>query len=354
MILKKNKLIKPNNNITYFLNPDYIYVAYNKIYVKKNDYVYKGQAVSDTGYSSVSGKVLGIKKKKYLVIENDYREYIKEDKVVRDITIENILRLLKNDKLFSKFKSSIVFDNIVLYAINDNPYVYNEVFLLKENIHDILEFFNKLLVLYNCSNNLLVVKNTDAFVINECLNIIGSYPEINLSLVQDEYLLENNEYLMKYLKLNGNTLFLSISDIIYIYNLFKGKISTTQLITISGDAILESKVIRVKTNTLLSDVINRFIDITCDYECIVNGLLTGRKIDNINEFVITSNIVSVNLCKIKERVVNDCILCGKCVSICPVGVNMIDLSNKSKCISCGLCSYVCPCNINLRERINKQ
>ena len=360
MILAKNKMIVPNNNITYFLNPDYIYIPVSKINVKENEYVYKNQEVADKCISSVSGKVLGIKKcnvmgkiKNTLVIQNDYREYFKENKDVLKISIPGILKLLEKDKtLFDKFKSSKTFDNIIVIAINDNPYVYNEVFLLKENINDILDFYIKLVNLYACNNNMLVLKNTDAFVINECLNTIGSYPEIKLSLVRDEYLLENSEVLNKYLRLQGNTLFLKVSELIKIYNLFKGKVSTTKVVTISGDAIKESKVIRLKVNTALKDVIDKYIDITCkDYECIVNGLMNGFKINNVNNFIITSDVISINIMKKRNNDTLACIRCAKCISVCPVGVNPVTLQNKDKCIDCGLCTYFCPCYINLRERL---
>ena len=39
-----------------------------------------------------------------------------------------------------------------------------------------------------------------------------------------------------------------------ITNLFEGKVSTTKLITISGDAIKENKVLKVKLNTSLKDI----------------------------------------------------------------------------------------------------
>ena len=212
-------------------------------------------------------------------------------------------------------------------------------------------FYDKLFNLYTCSNNLLVLKNTDAFVIDECLSTLGSYPEIKLSLVNDEYLLENNEVLGKYLKLKGNTLFLSVTELVKIYNLFKGKVSTTKLITISGDAIKENKVLRVKVNTSLKDVTDKYIDIneTCDY--IINGLMTGFKIDNINNFIITEEVKSINIMKKRNIKESKCIRCGKCISICPCGVNPVSMQNKEKCIDCGLCTYICPCYINLRERL---
>ena len=341
-MLTKNKNIVPNKNITYFLNPDYIYVPAKNIYVKDGEYVYKNQIIADKTSSSVSGKVLGIKKcnimgklKNTLVIQNDYREYFKDNNMKMKITIPNMLKILEKDKvLFDKFKSSKTFDNIVLFAIND-----------------MLWFYDKLFNLYTCSNNLLVLKNTDAFVIDECFSTLGSYPEIKLSLVNDEYLLENNEVLGKYLKLKGNTLFLSVTELVKIYNLFKGKVSTTKLITISGDAIKENKVLRVKVNTSLKNVTDKYIDIneTCDY--IINGLMTGFKIDNINNFIITEEVKSINIMKKRNIKESKCIRCGKCISICPCGVNPVSMQNKEKCIDCGLCTYICPCYINLRERL---
>ena len=271
------------------------------------------------------------KLKNTLVIQNDYREYFKDNNMKMKITIPNMLKILEKDKvLFDKFKSSKTFDNIIVFAINNNPYVYNEVFLLKENINDMLWFYDKLFNLYTCSNNLLVLKNTDAFVIDECLSTLGSYPEIKLSLVNDEYLLENNEVLGKYLKLKGNTLFLSVTELVKIYNLFKDKVSTTKLITISGDAIKENKVLRVKVNTSLKDVTDKYIDIneTCDY--IINGLMTGFKIDNINNFIITEEVKSINIMKKRNIKESKCIRCGKCISICPCGVNPVSMQNKRK------------------------
>lgn len=362
MILKKNKMIVPNKDITYFLNPDYVYIPASKIYVKQNDYVYKRQIVADKAYSTVSGYVIGKRKnivmgkvKNTVVIENDYREYFKDKEIKMKVTIPNILKLLENDKvLFDKFKSNKKFSNIIVSAINDNPYVYNEIYLLKENISDILDFYNKLITIYNSSNNMLVVKNNEAFIIDECLNVIGSYPEINLTLVKDEYNLEHELFLKKCLRVKENTLVLRVSDIIKMYNLFKGNVLCTHLITISGDVIKDSKVIRVKVGTLLKDVIDKFIMIECNnYVCVINGLMTGFKINNIDEFVITDDVISINIMKDRCVKKQECIRCGKCIEVCPLKVNPVSLENKEKCIKCGLCSYVCPCNINLKEVLNK-
>lgn len=330
----KNNFSKPNNNITYYLNPDYIFIPTDKINVNQNDYIYKLGSVG-VNHSTVSGRVIGVKqvnilgkRKKTIVIENDYREYTKHEEIKKSVTIPNILKLLEKDSvLFKKFKSHKTFDNIIVKAYSDNVFLYNEVFLLKENLIDVLDFINKLSLLYKTSNNMLVIKNNDAFIINECLNVIGSYPTISLSLT-------NND-----VSQTSNTLELSISEVIKISNLFKGRIQTTKLITITGDNV-DTKVIRVKINTLLSDVIGKFIKIyDKDYDIIINSLLNGVKVNSLEDIVITEDVDSIFIMKKIDEETHECIKCGKCLSVC---------KNSDKCNSCGMCSYVCPCKRSIK------
>lgn len=70
-------------------------------------------------------------------------------------------------------------------------------------------------------------------------------------------------------------------------------------------------------------------------------------------------------CVIEKRGIKSCIICGKCVEVCPAHLAPIYLSNFSaknkaeKCIEfriedcteCGCCSYICPCGIPLVKNI---
>ena len=113
----------------------------------------------------------------------------------------------------------------------------------------------------------------------------------------------------------------------------------------------ENKVLRIKINTSLKDVIDKYIDINskCDY--IINGLMTGFKINNIDNFIITKEVESINIMKKKTIKESKCIKCGWCIKVCPYGVNPVTLANKENCTKCGLCTYICPCYINLKERL---
>lgn len=358
--LEKDKTIIPSKNITYYLNPDYVYIPVRKYNVKQNEYVYKNQVIGyDKEISPISGKVIGIKKclvnntlKNTLVIENDFREYSKsENKKSSIINIPSIIKHLKDEKkLLDKFKSSEKFTSIIINAIDDEPYVYNNIYLLKEEMQELLTLIDNLRLIYKTEDNLLVIKNSDAYIIDECLNILGSFPSIKLTLVMDEYLLEEEKFITEKLEIKSKYLYLSIKDLKIINDLLKGTKKTTKLITIAGDAIKKSKIIRLKAGTLLGDVIRKYIDIKEEnINVVVNGLMKGYLINNLDNFIITDEIKSISIMKKQKKYESECIKCGKCIMVCPFNVNRFTHKNEDKCINCGLCSYICPSNINLRK-----
>ena len=363
--LKKDSNIKVDPQISYFLNPDFVYIPKNaKILIQQNEKVTKEEFVTADLASPISGTAIGIKtmqeeniNKKCLVIANDFRELSKNKKVKkRKITLNNIMDILiKNneEKLLKKLQNQNKFDNIIISAINDEPYIFNNIYILKENIADLLSIIDELSMLYKSNNNYLIVKNNEANIINDCLNSIGTYPNIKLTLVNDEYLLEKEEFILKKLQIiNEKNLYLDVNDLDMLCNYLLGKDNSTKLITISGDAILESKVIRTKKNVLLSDIIKKYIKIIdAKYDVIFNGLMSGCIIKDVDNFVITNNINSINIMKKKTFKVVDCINCGKCIEICPKNLNPLNKHNLEKCINCGLCSYVCPCYINLKKEV---
>jgi len=363
-----DKSVQINESITYYLNPDYVYVPCQKknILIKQNEPVYMGMPISKESTSPVSGKVFGIKplylldkSHNFVVIANDFREMSKTTKARKKLkSSQDLLTILENNKeteLLNLFKSSKTFSNIVIKTIDDNPYVYNKVFLLKENMEDILDILDQISLLYQSINNLIVIKNTDAYIIDSVLKLLGTYPKTKLTLVNPEYPISRTDILQEKLNLKSNTLYLDVFDLIKIKHLLNNELDTKQIITISGNAIKESKVLIIKSNILLSDIIDRFIEIKESvYEIIINGLMTGFKIKDARVFVITKEVKSINIMKKNHHKSKECINCGECIKICPFKVNPLTLKNKDKCINCGLCTYICPSYINLREILEKR
>ncbi len=100
-------------------------------------------------------------------------------------------------------------------------------------------------------------------------------------------------------------------------------------------------------------------------DCIADGMLTGQQVDPEIERTnwATSSLSVRDLPAVELEC--DCIRCGWCVSVCPVGLNPLALIGQLRldyppiseqeataCVQCGLCSYVCPSRLPLSSGIN--
>lgn len=338
-----------------FLDPDYIYIPYeldtNLTKIHKNELI-------NSYKSSISGSLVGLKMGVFnniynnaFIIANDFKEMDEKKNKKIKITIENIKKVLldnKDKELLNKFNIDTI-DNIVVSAIDDEIYVYNNMYLLKENANIYLDLIDELRMITKCNNNYLVIKNNESFIIEECLNVIGTYPSITLTLVEDLYLIGKKQFLLDKLNIIGNTLFLNITDIDKICKYLRLIDNTTSLITVTDNSTC--KIIRCKKYTLLSDILEHTYPKLKDYHIIINGLMTGFKIDNPAYYILTDDITSIHLLKKLPKYNTECLNCGKCIQVCPVGVNPIKGINLSNCLDCGLCTFFCPASINLREKI---
>ncbi len=95
--------------------------------------------------------------------------------------------------------------------------------------------------------------------------------------------------------------------------------------------------------------INNFKIKDKDYKIVINGLLSGYEVDSLN-MVITKDIRSIYIQAIDKSIEKDCINCGMCHTLCPVGADVRTGYKMDKCIKCRICSYVCPAKINFKSR----
>ena len=334
--INKDSNISINDELVDYLDPDYICLPVtdtNKY--KLNDYIYMGTKI-DKHIASISGRIVKIFDDS-ITIENDFREL--SNLSINKMSLSNIELLMKCKDI----------KNIVVCAINDEPYVYNRIFILKNKIKDILETLNKISKHYKTQNNLIAIKNNESFIIDECLNVLGTYPNIKIALLNDEYLVGRKKFLLKKLNMDNKTLFLTLEELLIINNLLNGYLETTKFITIAGDAINKSMVIRVKLGTSLKSIISRYFKISNkNVRLIINGLMTGYESLDGNIY-ITNDINCILIMNKRNLKEHECINCGLCTSICPEGLRIYSNKNMDKCIKCGLCSYICPSNINLRK-----
>ena len=355
--LKKDESILVSSQVEKFLKPDFVYLPVDKnskFLVQKEDSVKIGDVLVSNGLlSSTSGIVKQIKKMDswddssyFLEIENDFLESSK--------TISVLKKKISKEEALNVFKGLEGKKNFVLNAIDDEIYVLTENFYLFLYYDVFLELLDDLNKLFLFDNLYVCVKASSSENIGKLMSELGMYPDIALKIVPDLYLLGRHEFLLSYLGLtSSDTYVLSASSFYVSYNTLKrSRVTTDQLITISGNGVYKPMVVQVKTGSKLSDVVHELVKVDDDVFFIANGLMTGKVI-HLDQFVVTSNLHSLLIMKKEvDKTSQECIHCGACIDICPVGINPLLLHHKKvmeKCINCGLCSYICPVYIRFRR-----
>lgn len=360
--LKISKDIKINNELVWLPAPNYIYVKVNNQY-NIGDSVFKDDIIGEFT-CSVSGQIVGIEYKKIngkveecFQIANNFRE---ERKVISKIN-KNFNKLDK-EKIIDKLKArnldylvekiSKNSDVLIINAVDEKLYEYNNIFRIKNSQDDFLENLDVIKNILNVKEVVIVFKESNEVGIKKFLSQIGMYSDIHIKLLTNKYL-NGSVYFLDNFKYD-NPIVLSSEDIFNIIeNIKKNKRITDKIISVYNDITKEITIKSVKLNIPLIEL---FEGEKIDFSCIdiyVNGYMCGNKENNPTEIILTNNITNIVITSKDSIKVEECIKCGACNNICPKNINVKKYYESSvsndKCTNCGLCNYICPVNINLRQ-----
>ncbi len=353
---------KVQKKLVNFLNPEYA-CAFLKNYdeVSNIKYVYKNKLLEESNlesYSSISGSLTGFvniqvngKNKKALFIKNDFKESDKKVSHKKVKNQEEFKELIKKSK-FSKIFNKIEIKNLVINGIKDEPFVLTESFILKNSSDKLIEVISYLNELFSFDNSLIVFKNKENENVKEYLSKAKTYPFVNILLLDDLYLLEKDEVLLNNLKLSmNNTIVLKPSELLELrYFLKYNTYMSEKYISVVDTINKKIRFVFLKKNIIASELLNKLNLLNSDYEYFKNGGINGIII-NENKEIITNDFDSLFIVKKEKTSEKKCINCGKCVSVCPYGVNPKKMYENNKidprCIKCGLCTLMCPSDILL-------
>lgn len=384
--IKRNPDLKVASSIVPILDSDFCYIPIYPNYevqVKENQTVFKSQCImlenNQEITSPISGIVRGVKEVNTidgvypaLVIENDFKE-----KEINNKGINKNFSTYKFKDLESLFKKYYVpvldellepvtfnkdIDILIINTIDDEPYVANNNILIMNKLEDLLETIDVLSIILNVKETYITVNAVETDLIDSLMKIIGTYPNIKLKLIDNFYPLNLTEKFKK----NSNLKIINIVTLNAIdYVLKKEKNISEKLITITGEYASKKEVLLVKLGTDLSNIIKEYLpkEKKEKIQVIVNGLMTGKELINLN-LIVTPNLKSIHIIEEIELIQKSCINCGACVRVCPVKNNpkfvkdypqdKMSINHREKCITCNSCSYVCPANINFKEIMEKE
>lgn len=360
--LKIPKDIVIKDEIVWLPAPNYIYVKVNNNF-NIGDYVYKDDLVGNS-ICSVSGEIIGIEYKKIngkveecFQIANNFKEErrttSKINKNFKNLDKEKFIAKIKEKHLdFLIEKVNINSDILIINAVDEKLYEFNNIFRIKTSSDDFLENIDIIKNILEVKEVIIVFKESNEVGINKFLSQIGMYSDIKIKLIANKYL-NGSTYFLNNFKYD-NPIVLNSEDVFNIIeNIKKNKRITDKIISIYNDISKEIIIKSIKLNIPLIELFEgEKIDFT-NVNIYVNGFMCGEIENNPTEVVITDNITNIVITeknKIKEE---ECINCGACNNICPKNINVkkyyTNKVSNEKCTNCGLCNYICPVNINLRK-----
>lgn len=316
--------------------------------------------------------------------------------------IEEIISFLD----FSSLKEFHNIENLIIHAIDSEPFPFSLNILLNEN--NFQKFIDGIKILKKImpkTNIHLALNKDDKEIIKKLETSISDIDNLKTYTIEAKYPQEFDQILIPTI-LNKSAMdisvnVLNIQAVLYVYEaVAEGKPSTNQLIALCGSSFKENVYAVVKIGTPLEDVLkDRLKDNNC--RIIINSILTGYKAENLQMPIdrTISKIIAIpenterefmpflapglkkdsysysflsSIFQLPKSVETNlhgeerpCIQCGYCVSACPVAIMPIHLSRMAKvnindklktfgiekCIDCNLCSFVCPAKIPLAQHI---
>jgi len=153
----------------------------------------------------------------------------------------------------------------------------------------------------------------------------------------------------------------------------KNKPIVESTITVTGKCIAQQRNFVMRVGTSFAQILDAIggLPVTAA-KFISGGPMMGKAVSNIDASVLkgTSAFLLLTEEETKRQPEDSCIRCGKCVEVCPMGLEPYLLNTLSRmggqeaelekndiqdCIECGCCLYTCPAHIQLLDviRVNK-
>jgi electron transport complex protein RnfC len=148
----------------------------------------------------------------------------------------------------------------------------------------------------------------------------------------------------------------------------KGKPLYERVVTVTGRGIAEPKNLMVRIGTPFSELIKH----SGGFKGKPGKVISGGPMMGIAQFTLdvpvikgSGGILVLPEEEVKEEPVLPCIKCGKCLEVCPSGLQPLFISayalkndvekadsySAMACVECGACSFICPAKRPLSESI---
>ena len=266
-------------------------------------------------------------------------------------------------------------DTLIINAAECEPYITADYREMMENPEDIINGINMLKTQLGIkraklaieANKPEAIKNFTAMAENDdtidIITLPSSYPQGAEKVIiynSTGRIVNEGE-----LPADSGVIVINVSTIAFLYRYMQtGMPLVTRRLTIDGNAVGEPKNVQAVIGTSFRELLEFCkADIDSIKKLIAGGPMMGMSVPDIDMPVVKTSNALLAINHYDERRTSNCIRCGRCVRVCPLGLMPADIDRAYKirnieelkqlkvllCMNCGSCTYVCPANRKLAE-----
>jgi electron transport complex protein RnfC len=270
-------------------------------------------------------------------------------------------------------------DYLIVNGVECEPYLTADHRLMLEKAEEIIVGIKIVMLALGINKAIVGIENNKKDAIALFKKFTENEPDIQVAALQVKYPQGSEKQLISALlkrevPKNGlppdvGVVVNNVGTLFAIYEAVQhDKPLTERVVTVTGKKIKDPANYWVKIGTPISDLINEVGGMPeGQYKLINGGPMMGKALKNPDVPVTkgTSGILVISEEEALRKEVQNCVRCGECVYVCPMGLEpylLMNLSEKAlfdralaedilTCIECGSCSYVCPSNRPLLDYI---
>ena len=260
-------------------------------------------------------------------------------------------------------------DYLIINAAECEPYITADHRMMLEKTEECMVGIQALLVASGAPVALIGIENNKKDAIEKMSQVAQQYPNIKVCPVKTKYPQGAEKQLIQALinrRVPNGKLPIEVgviaNNITTAYSVYEAVQKNKPLIettmTVTGKKLEKPHNFRVRIGTPLNEILQSIDFPENTGKIISGGPMMGKAIAEVNTFVSKgmSSLLLMDESESKRDRVYPCLRCGKCIGVCPMGLQPYILQAFSElkryedcesygimnCIECGSCQYGCP------------
>lgn len=268
---------------------------------------------------------------------------------------------------------------LIINGVECEPYLTADHTLMMHKTEEILVGIQLLMKAVNVNRAVIGIENNKPDAIKKFKQAVSSYPGIEVQSLKVQYPQGGEKQLIDAVirrQIPSGALPISVGAVVQnvgtafaVYEAIqKNKPLIERIVTVTGKEVSNPCNVLSRIGIPLSNLIEHAGGLPENTGKIISGgPMMGKAVANIEIPVTkgTSGVLIIPTLEARRKQMKDCIKCGKCVSVCPMGINptllmtfteyeVWDKAEKGRitdCIECGSCSFICPSDRPLLDYI---